>query len=249
MFTTHTGINSLREAGTALNQLLAASRDKAVLLLVPTGSAFSLVNRIDPAFLPHQTTITMLNERYAENGAGTQVVRLKASPFWERMQEKKVPFIDPSPTAGELPDKAADRFDKALQAWHAAHPKGIAIALMGIGTDGHIADIFPHTEVVAMAAFMSLFESDPFVCGYRSDKEKDAALPNRITVTNTYLRNHVDHAIVYVVGEQKHESLATIYNMMRKPVQTPACIIREMKQVEIYTDIHLTADEMGKTLR
>lgn len=249
MFSTHQGIDPLREAGMALNRFLAERRKEDILILVPGGSAFSLINRVDPTFISAHTTIALLTERFAEDGVGLHLTRLKASPFWERALPKKVALIDPGIQAGEIPDKIAARFEQLLRAWHATHPKGIVIAILGIGADGHIAEIFPHPSEIAMASFLSLFETDAYACGYRSDKPEDAEKPYRVTVTNTYLRNKVDYAFAYVAGETKHPALAMVYNLQRKPVQIPACIIREMKHVDIYTDIKLTAEEMGRTLK
>jgi hypothetical protein len=99
-----------------------------------------------------------------------------------------------------------------------------------------------------MGVFFSVFEDKAtFATGYRTSSNV-SSVNERITVTNHYLRTHVSHAIGLVLGEEKRTALSLIYDPLRKLSQTPACIIREMKQVVLYSDIHLTAEDMGNKM-
>ena len=105
---------------------------------------------------------------------------------------------------------------------------------MGAGSNGHTAGIMPYAD--EREKFNDLFNSkDKLVRGYAATRARDK-FPLRITVTLTFLRNWVDIAVVFIVGEEKKLALEKIKSKTGELNITPARIIREMKGTRIYTD-------------
>ena len=70
------------------------------------------------------------------------------------------------------------------------------------------------------------------------DAHEKNEFPLRTTTTNSFLRNKVNHAILYVSGESKRDMLQ---NVLQKGSlnEYPARIIHEMKDVTLVTDIEI----------
>ena len=128
----------------------------------------------------------------------------------------------------------AKRFDLALKHWHITHRDGVAIATMGIGEDGHTAGILPFPE--DPETFDTLFtHTHTCVRGYTVPPEKNPHT-KRMTVTVTYLKRHVDHAVVYVVGESKRVALKSI-QQEGAVADIPGRVLNSMKDGQVYTDV------------
>ena len=108
------------------------------------------------------------------------------------------------------------------------------VITQGIGEDGHTAGIMPYPENSAL--FKSLFDDpEKWVVGY--DAEGRNEHPLRVTVTLSFLREVVDHSIVYAVGDGKKEALRQVLAETGTLWQTPARIIHEMRNVMLFTDL------------
>src|SRR3989344_1120158 len=68
-------------------------------------------------------------------------------------------------------------------------------------------------------------------------KHTEEAFPMRITVTLPFLRNIVDHSIVYAVGARKERILPRVLLEHGELWEFSARVIHEMKDVRVFTDI------------
>jgi len=232
---THPDIDAARR----INELLDEYRTRDTLLLFSGGSALSILAHIDTTALHERDTVSVLDERYTFDENNSNMSALIANPFWERARKQHVQVIDPRPDEGEDLLDTAQRFDLALKHWHITHHDGIVIATMGIGADGHTAGILPHPH--NPETFNELFHHQTrCVKGYHVD-QRVSPYQDRMTVANTYLLRHVDHAVVYVVGEEKRSALGAVYAEKGELHKTPARILGSMQDVALYTDISLPA--------
>ena len=141
-------------------------------------------------------------------------------------------LIDTRIKENETQDDLAHRFEEGLKSWIETHANGVVIATMGVGKDGHTAGIMPYPENPAL--FRSLFEDEEkWVVAHDAGDKNPHSL--RVTVTLPFLRM-VDHAVVYVVGEEKRATFERVLAENGALAETPARIIREMKDVRLFTD-------------
>lgn len=233
-FVIHTTPTPLSDASHALNEALTAVRKREVLLLLSGGSALALIKHMDPSCVGPHVCITVLDERWTQETADSNFACLTALPSWNGLLDAGATSLDPRPHAGEDLYATAARFDRELKHWHITHRHGTVLATMGIGTDGHTAGILPFPH--APDAFTTLFmHRTACVRGYTVAPE---ASPHtqRMTATVTYLLRHVDHAIVYAVGATKRTALISLLDEHTMPHTTPACVLRSMRKVSLYTD-------------
>ena len=60
-----------------------------------------------------------------------------------------------------------------------------------------------------------------------------------MTTTATYLTRHIHHAVVYAVGEEKRPALTAVLGEEGTLHETPARVLRGLRDVQLYTDITL----------
>jgi 6-phosphogluconolactonase/glucosamine-6-phosphate isomerase/deaminase len=239
MFKVFTSLTPAQDAARRVHELLLEHQHTDVLLLLSGGSALTVLEQLDTTPLSERMTISVLDERYTFDDNASNFSQLTKSAFFERARKQHVNVIDPRPAEDEDLLDTARRFDLALKHWHITHHDGIVIATMGIGTDGHTAGILPHPN--NPETFTELFHHQTrCVKGYHVD-QRVSPYQDRMTVTNTYLLRHVDHAIVYVVGEEKHSALGAVCVKDGEFHKTPARILNSMRDVALYTDISLSA--------
>lgn len=202
----------LKKLNEAKGALLGAlDTDVPILLMVSGGSSISLLDNIK---LADNITLTVLDERYEDESNFAQVSHLTNR------------LIDPGAVGGESLEETATRFENNIKEWRENNPSGKIIITQGMGGDGHTAGIFP-----------SFKETDKWVVGYEVNTNQ---FPKRITVTPSFLINEVDTSIVYISGESKKEALEKVLDESGSLSETPARIIREMKDATIFTDIDLS---------
>lgn len=222
----------LKAAARSLEEHMKNSSGK-ILLLLSGGSAARVLDYLtipDPAY----TTIGLVDERYSIDPKDHNIQAIHEHESIQKAQDGGAHMISILNKNFEM-QECAEAYNKKLQEWKARNPHGKIIALMGIGEDGHTAGILPHPEHALL--FSSLFEQASWVAGYDAGQKSRHTL--RITVTNTFLRDCVDVAVVYVVGQNKKESLAHLMVPFGTLTYTPARIFLEMQHVYVYTDLVL----------
>ena len=216
----------------ALSALFAKHKNTPVLFLSSGGSALEL---LDGLFLPGRKdliTLGMLDERYSEKEEVNNFLSLTKTKFFFEMLTGGTMLIDTSIQDKESLSDISERFSASLRGWRTINPTGIIIATIGIGEDGHTAGIM---SGINEEEFGNLFENDNvWAVGYDTGKRGDER--ERVTVTLPFLRM-IDYAVVYVVGWQKERALSRVMKKEGSLRETPARIIREMKDVSVFTDI------------
>lgn len=222
----------LKTAARSLEEQMKNSSEK-ILLLLSGGSAVHVLDYLtipDPAY----TTIGLVDERYSIDPKDHNIQAIYEHESIQKAQRGGAHMISILNKNFEM-HECVEAYDTKIKEWKVRNPHGKIIALMGIGEDGHTAGILPHPEHPQL--FNSLFEEVNLVTGYNAGEK--SRHPLRITVTNTFLRDYVDGAVVYVAGQNKKESLAHLMVPFGTLTYTPARIFLEMRHVYIYTDLAL----------
>jgi len=226
--------DAARKAIQMVNACLREAKKNPVLLMVSGGSAFNLLHGINAKNLGKHITISVLDERFSEDPKISNFVQLAGTEFYRKAGERGVSFIDTRPRAGETVEELAKRFEKGLREWRERNSGGKVIITQGVGEDGHTAGIMPYPENPKL--FKRLFDdSSTWVVGYDAGEKNEYAL--RVTITHPFLRDVVDHSIIYAVGEGKREALRRVFLKEGTLWETPARIIHEMKDVKLFTDV------------
>lgn len=219
-----------------LNRLFKKAGREKILFLSSGGSALGLLSGIKKEYFKNNLTITVLDERYGRNKKISNFAGMAQLPFYKKAKSVGAAFIDTRPKTGESIEKMTIRFEKSLKNWVKTNPKGVVVATLGVGHDGHTAGIFPVASGPEM--FNNLFEGkQKWVAGYKADIKKEKH-PWRATATFTFLRSVVDYAVVFVSGQEKKKAMRRLLSKKGGLWATPARIFWEMKNVVLVTDIN-----------
>jgi len=204
----------------AISKYLASNTDKSILFLVSGGSALKVLDYIDPNVLNKNLIVSVLDERLRTIPEASNFFQLSQTKFYKEAQKRGVKFVP----INEWPPLLASR---------------VVVALMGIGLDGHTAGIMPFPE--NPNKFKELFElplggpTAKWVVSYNAGDKNQ--YPHRLTATITFLKEKVDHAFVYVSGENKKLILNKILEQSGEIYKYPARVIHDIKSVGLYTDL------------
>ncbi len=132
--------------------------------------------------------------------------------------------VHPIPTEGVTADEAAARYQALLQAFYGAATLDPArplfdIVLLGLGTNGHTASLFPGTPALA--------ERTAWAAAVTPEGE-----PTRITLTYPALES-CRHAAFLVAGADKRDVLAQV---RAGAADLPAARYRPMGELHWFTD-------------
>lgn len=213
------------DAGKALGALLEAHKNKQILLMLSGGSAFTILDFVPLTVLGPHITITVLDERYSANPRVNNFALLEQTNFYKTSIEQGVNHISTKVLTGETMDDLRDRFDTALHTWKEQNTDGIVIATVGIGADGHIAGIFPGEHEVD-------FNGNAWVVVYSVPREVNE-YTDRVTVTNTFLKNMVDFAIGYLDRDKKPEVVSRLISD-NSSSDLPMNVLRTLKTVRLF---------------
>lgn len=220
-------------AGEALNNLLLENSQIPILLLLSGGSAFSLLDYVNAKNTGEHLTVAMLDERFSADEKINNFAQLQKTDFYALAFAAGSNFFGSLPRPGETLDNLARRMENNLRQWHAENPKGIILATLGMGPDGHTAGIFPFPE--NPEKFRQLFESQNWTAAYDAQNNNLHGL--RITATVEFFKL-IDFGLVYVCGEEKEPKLKEL--LTGKILATnllPANAWHEVGQVKIFTDL------------
>lgn len=198
-----------KEAGIRIGEAIKSAhmldQNRPILLHIAGGSAMDVLDFI-PFGLNFEyatVTCTVTDERFSfvpdENNFG----KLSKHAWYAFAREMGMDVIDTSVEEGDTLESHAARFEEALRTWHARNPDGVVIGLFGVGVDGHTAGIIP--GCVSDEEFDKRFLGEQWVATL--DATGHNPIPLRVTLTLSYIRDHVDHAYVYAVGDEKQPLL------------------------------------------
>ena len=98
---------------------------------------------------------------------------------------------------------------------------GSVIAFLGMGSDGHIAGILPHSPAVDAAK--------EWAVGYRTEDFE------RLTLT-PFALSHINKAIVGAYGSEKSSALKNLQDTLQPLADQPAQLVRHLPEVMIFND-------------
>ena len=215
-------------AADALSALLVQYAARPVLLLLSGGSALSFLDLVQTDVVGPLVTVTVLDERFSTDPAVNNFAQLEQTAFYGTCVARGACTLSTLVIPGDRLADLAGRFESALHTWKKAHPDGVVITTMGIGTDGHTAGILP-------GAPASVLAGGEWVIGYTVPVLTNP-FTERVTVTATFLRTMVDAAVVFALGETKRAYIERIQHTECSLAEIPAAVLCDMSFVQIVTD-------------
>lgn len=219
-------------AGKYISDLLAVNHGRPILLMLAGGSSLSVLNYINPQYLGSHITVTVTDERFTDDIVDNNFSNLQSQSFYNDLVNVDAYCIDTQIYGDETVTGHAERFEKNINDWKKEFPKGIIIALYGIGADGHVAGIIP--GIMSDDEFDKHFNSSRLVAHLDAGSKNER--PLRVTSTFSLMRQ-VDFPLFFVSGNEKKEALEKTLSNDGKMTETPARIIKEMKPSFVFTDI------------
>jgi 6-phosphogluconolactonase/glucosamine-6-phosphate isomerase/deaminase len=144
-------------------------------------------------------------------------------------------LIETVPKENELTQNFALRISENffLTLAELSNPK--IIYILGVGTDGHTAGIFP----LEMQSFRKTYGAD---LNYVPVDLEGLKIDSRASFTPNWILNNVDELIGYVVGIDKRDILTKLSSEDKKLNERPAELLKLHKHTVVYTDIDLTVE-------
>ncbi len=208
--------NSLDDLGQRLIKEL--KQDKNVLWLVSGGSNIAsavTVMKSIPSNLKMQLTIMPVDERYVPVGHADSNFQQLINAGFDSGDAILLNILD-----SNLSLEQTDERFKSL-AGQAFEEADVIIALLGIGTDGHIAGILPSSPASQeLRKYVVSFESTSYT---------------RITLTFPALRK-INAAYVYAFGVSKAGALTKLKDENISLELQPAQILKELDEAYVYND-------------
>ncbi len=159
--------------------------------------------------------VIMIDERYGPYGHPDSNLQQLSTAGFDPGKANLIPVLTP---VNETLEATAERYESATQA---AFAKASAIlAQLGIGSDGHISGILPHSAAVSATGL---------VCGYRSEQFA------RITFTFKALEK-VSAAYVFAFGADKRDQIERLRDETLPLETQPAQILKRIPESNIYCD-------------
>lgn len=191
---------------------------KQVLWLVSGGSNLAwevAIMQHIPAEESSRLTVMLIDERVGAPG--------HPASNWQQLQEAgfegKQAHCIPTLVEGETLAETVNRYEQELA--EAVSSAEVVIAQLGLGTDGHIAGILPHSPASA--------ETKRLVCGYETEPY------TRLTVTFPLLRQ-VTAAYLLAFGADKQSVIETLLHASLPVAEQPAQALKSLPEAYLYTD-------------
>ncbi len=193
----------------------ALVQGKQVLWLVPGGSSISIAAEVSKklqAYPLDKLFVTLTDERYGDVG--------HKDSNWYQLEQAG--FSLPGATLNPVLD--GSDFDSTVKhfANHLSEDLkrvNFRIGFFGIGPDGHTAGILPASSAAKDQNLTHGYEAGPF---------------RRITMTPNAIMQ-LDEAVVYAVGETKHQILEQLSTDMQIDAQ-PAQALKSAPKLMIFND-------------
>ncbi len=196
---------------------LPLSQNKKVLWLVPGGSNISVavrvMNQIDAEQSEH-LTVMLTDERFGAPGHAnsnyTQLFDAGFQPKWAQFDDLLI-----GASLDATIQTAEESYKKACST--AEH----IIGFFGLGSDGHIAGILPHSPAASRGEnWVVGYEASPFI---------------RMTLT-PFALSHVQKAFVGAFGKEKAPALHQLREEVVPIEVQPAQILKHLPYVVVYNN-------------
>lgn len=198
-----------------LSQELA--QGKQVLWLITGGSNIAVSVAAMVTLKPehtHKLVIFLADERYGEvNHIDSNAKQLHDAGF----QPHEAVFMQPLVPGFSL-EETRERYAQASQ--RAFEHADVIIGQLGIGADGHIAGILPHSPAVTASDFVTAYQTSTYT---------------RFTLTFNALRQiTADYSFVF--GADKKATLEQLRDQDLPLAEQPAQLLKELPEVYIFND-------------
>lgn len=189
---------------------------KRVLWLISGGSNIPITVQVMhelPAKLTRHLTILPIDERYGPEGhKDSNIKQLYDAGF---NPKHAIVF---APLDGSSLETTVSNYEKAFEI--AIDNADVAIAQIGMGTDGHIAGILPNSPALKAETLVTSYQGPDFT---------------RMTLTLPALRR-INQAYLFAYGRPKRAALDRLCDGDYPMDDQPAQVLRELREVTIYND-------------
>lgn len=225
----HTSDDPAKAAGMHISESIA-SHDGDVLCLLSGGSALDIIDYINIHDKNECRTIFIMgDERVSREESINNYLQLKGR-YPEHLVTKL--SIETVPNENESSEDYADRIEKKFLKIISELKDPKIISVLGMGTDGHTAGIFPMDQ----ESFQETYRDDGT---YVSVHAKGLTIDSRASITPSWLLNEADEIIAFIAGESKHVILESLINESKELYERPAELIKRHKNAHLFTDIFI----------
>ncbi len=196
------------------------NKGKVVLWLIPGGSnipiSVEVMNKIRLSVAPgslQNLIVALTDERYGSIGHADSNWRQLLDAHLMTDKIKTIPVLEGLPISDTV-TRYGSNIEKAIKSAQ------IIVGQFGVGSDGHIAGILPHSKAVIESRPVCAHESAPYV---------------RVTLTPHMLRK-IDAAYVFVFGLSKKDAIDRLRDEAPSLDEQPVQILRQMSEAFVYTD-------------
>lgn len=198
-----------------LQQELSAG--KRVLWFFSGGSNIPLTVQVMeglPAALTAKLVVMPIDERYGDPGHADSNAQQLLDAGFDAKRGKLIPVLDGRP-AEETSKHFAENLEKYVS------ESDIVIGQLGMGPDGHISGILPHTSAVTANGLAHYYHG--------TDGRE------RITTTLPLLRR-LNAIYLFAYGDSKRQQLLDLRDKALPLDDQPAQILKEMPDATVYND-------------
>jgi 6-phosphogluconolactonase/glucosamine-6-phosphate isomerase/deaminase len=221
------------QAGSFLSQELIRYSDKSTLILVSGGSSLSMFEYIDDAALRSNLFLGQVDERWTKNTRDLNAEAFRKTSFAKKTAEFGIPFVTMDVSGSPTPEECAIRYERYLKQWRSVFFGGVIIAVLGIGSDGHVAGVLPYPS--AQNEFNTLFyDTRAWVIGYETGGRGE--FKERVSLSLHFLLQEPKSVFVYACGKDKQEALQKAFSPDGTFADTPARILNQMGSVFLFSD-------------
>jgi 6-phosphogluconolactonase/glucosamine-6-phosphate isomerase/deaminase len=185
----------------------------------------NIVEQSSPYF-ECRTIFMMGDERWSRDRAVNNSLQLQTRFPGHPASES---LIETIPGAEESLVDFATRIQKTFLEKISALRNPKIFMILGMGTDGHTAGIFPMSK----ESFQSIYQDD---LTYVPVHVAGLTIDSRASLTPGWILSQVDALYAYVVGESKHAMLESLKNETKELHERPAELLKRHQHVHLYTD-------------
>jgi len=225
--------NLAKLAANTLSEYVNSNNRRNILFLIATGSSFEILNYIDNKILCPNITIAVLDERYSNDRKVNNFAQLQKTKFYQIALKAKCNFINSFPSFHETHGNLTKKINNNIKNWLSNNHQGKIIATIGIGIDGHIGGIMPHSKESSLD---SLMNTENLILKVNTGGKNKYNL--RITPNLSFFQNNIDYAVVYLVGQNKKNVLDKLFKSNTSILAFPSKILLAMKNCTLFTDIY-----------
>lgn len=209
--------------GNELSKNIIAHKGDTICLL-SGGSALDIIKYID---LPECRTIFMMGDERGSRETNINNTLQLVTMYPNHVATKSL--IETIPNENEPLDIFANRIENILLKKFSELTNPKIFMILGIGTDGHTAGIFPMDKEY----FLSTYPNDRTYVPVHLEGLK---IDSRASLTPSWILNNVDELYVYAVGESKKAVLQSLLDKSKELHERPAELIKLHQRAFLYTD-------------